>query len=183
MNETKEISNTKATATYLTGKVKQLETLLPSHMDPQRFMRIVFLQLQKNSTLAKCSKESIYASMMSAAEVGLIPDGRQGALIPYKNRGTLEAQFQPQYFGLMDRARQSGEIADIYAASIRENDEFTYQLGFDRELIHRPNIRGNRGEIQAVETQTDHDIFITVVIEICCCHIVDVHSPSRMSGY
>ncbi len=144
------LSPMRETAKYLEAKQTQLDTLLPDHLDPKRFLRVIFLQMQKIPQLAQCSKESIYAGMMSAAEVGLVPDGRQGALIPYRNKGKLEAQFQPMYFGLIDRARQTGELADIYAASIRENDEFTYQLGFDRELIHRPNIRGDRGEIVAV---------------------------------
>jgi|GEM_PF-1844141 len=140
------------TAQYLAMKVKALETMLPEHLTPERFLRVVFLQMQRNPRLAQSTKESIYASMMSAAEMGLMPDNRQGYLIPYRNgkTGQLEAQFQPSYMGIMDRARNSGDVADIYPASIRENDEFEYELGFDRMLRHRPNLRGNRGPIVAV---------------------------------
>lgn len=148
----KQLQTQGETAKYLATKVKALETLLPKHLEPERFLRIVFLQMQKNQRLAECTKESIYAGMMSAAELGLVPDGRQGWLIPYWNskKNCREAQFQSGYLGIVDRARQSGEVADVYAASVRENDEFEYELGFNRTLRHRPNIRGNRGPIVAV---------------------------------
>jgi len=131
----------------LVGKLTQLKTLLPPQISPERFMRIVFLQVQRNPTLANATQESIVASVMRAAEHGLIPDGRGGALVPFRNnqKGVMECQFIPMYQGLIDLARRSGQIADIFPATVRENDEFEFELGLNRKLVHKPAIK-DRGE-------------------------------------
>jgi recombination protein RecT len=125
---------------------KKIDTLLPRHITPERFMRIIFTQFHKNAMLAKCTNDSVLASVLVAAEMGLIPDGRNGAMVPFKNKqGKLEAQFIPMYQGLIELARQSGQIADIFPATVCENDEFTYDLGLHKDLYHRPAFK-NRGK-------------------------------------
>lgn len=124
----------------------QFKLALPKHLPPDRFVRIVFTAVQRTPRLVECSRSSLLASVMRAAEQGLIPDGRQGALVPYRNKGTLEAQFIPMWQGLLDLARQSGAIEDAYVASVRENDDFDYELGLERKLRHKPALR-DRGDI------------------------------------
>ena len=144
------------TVAYLTKKVTQLGTILPKHIPPEKFLRVVFVQMQKNPKLAECTQTSIYSSIMAAGERGLIPDGYHGHLIPYmkRNRETgrssMECQFIPDYKGLILLARQSGEVSDIFPASIHENDDYTYELGFHRDFVHRPPLKGDRGPIIAV---------------------------------
>lgn len=128
---------------------KQYQSLLPAHISPQRFMRIIFTQMQANPKLGECTHESILASVLRAAEFGLVPNGRDGALVPFKtkvgNIWVMQAQFMPMYQGLMDMARNSGQISDIFPATVCENDEFEYELGFNRTFTHKPAIkdRGN----------------------------------------
>ena len=126
------------------SKQNQYQTLLPRHISPERFMRIIFTQMQKNKALADCTQESVLSAVLVAAELGLIPDGRKGALVPFNNKGVKEAVFIPMYQGLIDLARQSGQIADIFPATVCENDDFDYELGLSRGLYHRPAFK-NRG--------------------------------------
>jgi recombination protein RecT len=86
--------------------------------------------------------------MMNAAQLGLEPNTPLGQayLIPYKNKGTLEAQFQIGYKGLIDLAYRSGQVKTIYAEEVYENDEFEYELGLEPKLVHKPAIK-DRGEV------------------------------------
>ena len=125
----------------------QLKDALPPNISTKRFLRVVFTQLHTNPVLQKCSKESLLASVFKAAERGLMPNGRHGALVPYWNshKRTNEAQFQEMYQGLIHLARKSGDIADIVPATIYENDEWSYELGMHMDLRHKPAL-SNRGE-------------------------------------
>lgn len=127
------------------SKQSQYKTLLPAHIPPERFMRIIFTQMQKNKALLQCTQESVLSAVLVAAELGLIPDGRKGALVPFNNKGTKEATFIPMYQGLIELARQTGQIADIFPATVCENDAFHYELGLNRQLEHIP-IMKDRGK-------------------------------------
>ena len=69
----------------------------------------------------------------------------QADIIPYRNHGTMEAQFQLCYKGLIDLAYRSGDVSIIQAQIVYENDEFDYELGLDPKLKHVPATkeRGN----------------------------------------
>lgn len=123
----------------------EFRNALPKHIDVDRFKRVLFTAVQRDPKLARCDPTSVYAAMMRAAEQGLMPDGRQGALVPLAG----QAEFWPMWQGLLDIARLSRCISDAYVASVREADEFDYELGFDRKLKHKPAM-GDRGEILMV---------------------------------
>lgn len=70
---------------------------------------------------------------MQAAQLGVEPNTPLGQayLIPYRNHGQLECQFQLGYKGLIDLAYRSGEITSISAHEVCENDDFEYELSLD----------------------------------------------------
>lgn len=121
--------------------------ILPDHINPERFMRVVYTYIAQNPTLLdteKVSRASLYESCMVAAQIGLMPEGflGQGYIIPFKRK----AQFLPGYRGLITLARQSGEISTISAHEVCENDEFDFEFGLNERLVHKP-ATGERGEI------------------------------------
>lgn len=77
---------------------------------------------------------------MTAAQLGMEPNTPLGQayLIPFKNKGTLECQFQLGYKGLIDLAYRSGDVSVIQAHVVYENDSFEYELGLDPKLKHVP---------------------------------------------
>ena len=85
--------------------------------------------------------------MMTAAQLGVEPNTPLGQayLLPYKNKGVLETQFQLGYRGLIDLAYRSGEISVIQAHTVYENDEFHYEFGLEPVLEHKPAIK-DRGD-------------------------------------
>lgn len=56
----------------------------------------------------------------------------------------MECQFQLGYKGMIDLAYRSGQVSIIQAQTVYENDDFTYELGLEPKLEHRP-AKTNRG--------------------------------------
>ena len=125
----------------------QIKKALPSVMTPERFTRITLTALSSNPKLQECSPASFLGAMMTAAQLGVEPNTPLGQayLIPFRNHGRLECQFQLGYKGMIDMAYRSGEVTIIQAHTVRENDEFSYSLGLEPSLVHVPATE-NRGK-------------------------------------
>ena len=126
----------------------QIAKALPSVLTPERFTRMVLTALSANEKLRECTPQSFLGAMMQAAQLGVEPNTPLGQayLIPYKNNGTLECQFQLGYKGLLDLAYRSGEVTIIQAHEVYENDEFAYEFGLEPKLRHIPTT-GKRGTV------------------------------------
>ncbi len=126
---------------------KQFALALPKHLTVDRFLRVALTAFNKTPQLLACSKESLTECLMSCSELGLEPDGRRAHLIPYRSKKTNKTicTLIIDYKGLVALARRSGEIADIHADVVCENDFFAYSFGTNGNLEHRPAIdkKGN----------------------------------------
>lgn len=146
----KQIARTdkpKTIAQYIKVMEKEIAKALPSVLTPERFTRITLSALSANPTLQQCTPQSFLGAMMTAAQLGLEPNTPLGQayLIPYRNHGRLECQFQLGYKGMLDLAYRSGEISVIQAHAVYEHDDFEYSLGLEPTLKHKPAMR-DRGE-------------------------------------
>ena len=126
----------------------EIRRALPAVLTPERFTRMALSAINNTPELANCTPMSFIAALMNAAQLGMEPNTPLGQayLIPYKNKGVLECQFQLGYKGLIDLAYRTGKIQMIQAHVVREFDYFEYQYGLDSRLVHRPGT-GDRGEI------------------------------------
>ena len=122
----------------------QIAKALPSVMTPERFTRIAMTALSTNPKLQACTGESFLGALMQAAQLGLEPNTPLGQayLIPYGS----QCQFQLGYKGLIELAHRSGEFKSIYAQTVYENDEFSFELGLDATLTHKPVLGSSRGK-------------------------------------
>lgn len=125
----------------------EIKKALPSVLTPERFTRMILSALSTTPQLATCTPASFLGAMMTAAQLGMEPNTPLGQayLIPRKNHGTDEVQFQLGYKGMLDLAYRSGQVSSIQAETVYEADKFEYQLGLEPMLNHVP-ARGNRGE-------------------------------------
>lgn len=132
---------------YVNQMEGEIAKALPSVITPERFTRIVLSAISNNPKLAQCTSKSFLGAMMQAAQLGLEPNTPLGQayLIPYRNKGILECQFQIGYKGLIDLAHRSGEVSVIMAQIVYENDEFDYSFGLEPKLDHKP-AKGDRGK-------------------------------------
>ena len=133
--------------TYIKSMEGEIKKALPSVITPERFTRIVLSAISVNPKLGQCTPASFLGAMMTSAQLGLevnTPLG-QAYVLPYQNKGVLEAQFQLGYKGLIDLAYRSGEVEVIQAHIVYENDDFTCEYGLEPKLTHTP-ADSDRGE-------------------------------------
>lgn len=143
-----EVSPVKAMGDLLKRMHTQIEKALPSVITPERFTRIALTAYSRNEKLQECTAESFLGSMMQAAQLGVEPNTPLGQayLIPYRNKEVMEVQFQLGYRGMIDLAYRSGEVQNIQAHEVYENDTFEYELGLEPKLRHIPALK-DRGNV------------------------------------
>lgn len=107
--------------------------MLPSNVSFDAFRNAAVVAVTDNPEILKCSRESIFKSVRRLAAAGLIPDGREAALVPYKG----QAQAMPMVAGLIKVARNSGEITSIWAEVVREGEDLRVWIeGGERKFDH-----------------------------------------------
>lgn len=130
-----------------------VQSVLPAHIKMEAFVRCGAVALTKNKDLGECQQESVIMSLTQCATDGLVPDGKEAALVAYNtNIGTKQqpnyvkkAQYLPMIDGILKRARMSGQIDAMTAKAVFENDEFDYWLDEAGEHIKYRPTYGERG--------------------------------------
>ena len=134
----------------ITRMMPEIKKALPTVITPERFTRMVMTAVSNTPQLAECTGQSFMACMMQAAQLGVEPNTPLGQayLIPYRNHGQLECQFQIGYKGILDLAYRSGMVTSIQAHEVCENDVFECEYGIEPQLRHKPAMR-DRGAVIA----------------------------------
>ena len=129
----------------------EIKRALPKSITAERFTRMALSALNTTPKLQECTQISFLSALMNAAQLGLEPNTPLGQayLIPYKNKGVYECQFQVGYKGLLDLAYRSPQLQTVQAHCVYENDTFSYELGLNPQLVHKPTM-GERGELRCV---------------------------------
>lgn len=117
----------------------QFGAALPSvGMTAQRFVRMIATAFSTNPTLYECSIPSIQRSLIYCAQLGLSPTGKHGVyLVPFRNKGVMEATPIIDYRGMLQVARRSGDIGRVSANVVRVGDTFDYEEGDTPHLRHK----------------------------------------------
>lgn len=117
----------------------QIALALPDNVSPRRFVRIAATALLENPSLAKeIDHDSIFAALLKSAADGLLPDGREAALVAFKKK----AVYLPMIGGYRKIAADHGWTLET--AVVREGDRFEYELGVAPHLVHRPSPSGEK---------------------------------------
>lgn len=115
---------------------------LPPGVTVDRFTRVALTTLQQNPKLCEADRMSLYNAVVRAAQDGLMPDGREGAIVAFGDK----AQWMPMVAGIIKRLAQSGISID--AQVVCANDVFERELGDEAKIVHRPPRLGeDRGDI------------------------------------
>lgn len=129
-----------------------LTQALPKHIPVDRFKRVVLTALNLTPDLVQADRRSLFNAATKAAQDGLLPDGREGALVIFNDRksGKKMVQWMPMVQGLIKKMRQSGEISSITAHVVYKNEfdqgRFKYVITEGEErLHHEPILVGDRG--------------------------------------
>lgn len=114
-------------------------------IDPDHFIRALVTSAQVNPELQACSFQSLWLACMRACRDGLLPDGREGSIVPFKSN----AQWIPMYQGLLKKFRQSGECKWITANVVREGEIFEHWI--DQTGEHFKHVPGISDGVAPVE--------------------------------
>jgi len=139
-----------------------LRDALPADIPVERFKRVLVTAVSTNPELLYADRRSLFNAAMRCAVDGLLPDGRQAALVVFRTdvkqrdpntgidhvRKIDAATYMPMLAGLRERMRKSGEVASAVAEAVFERDVFSYRLGDDPYIEHRPPPLGEpRGQV------------------------------------
>lgn len=138
----------------LTTRKGDFKAVLPSNYTFERFMRIIKTAAIQTPDLLIADRASLLISCFKTAQDGLLPDGREAALVIYNTTqkdGTKKklVQYMPMVGGILKKIRNSGELASISAHVVYDKDEFDYSLGDDEHITHKPAM-GDRGKALCV---------------------------------
>lgn len=132
---------------------KNGQIFFPNNYSPENALKNAWLKLQevkdKNNKLALevCTKPSIANSLLNMVIQGLNPAKNQCYFIPYGNQLTL----MRSYFGSIAVAKQFGEIEDITAEVIYQEDEVETDIENGKTIITKHKRKfGNIDKTQIV---------------------------------
>lgn len=141
----------------------QFKAALPPHISVDKFLRVAMTAIQTSPILLQKNRQSLFASCMKASQDGLLPDGKESALVPYKDN----VQYIPMVAGILKKIRNSGELSSITSQIVHEKDSFRYWIDSEGEhLEHTPNIFSDRGNpigVYALAKTKDNSVYIEVM--------------------
>ena len=162
-NEVAKIKPIEEVRTNLVKMQEQFKMALPPQINPDKFIRVVMTALQQSPALVSANRQSLYGACMKAAQDGLLPDGREAALVMFGQ----EVAYMPMVGGILKKVRNSGELASITSQIVHKNDRFRFFIDGDGEHIdHEPLMFGERGEaigVYALAKTKDGGIYVEVM--------------------
>lgn len=125
---------------------------LPNHITPERMIRVALTAMTKQPDLLLCTSHSIMASVLTAGQLGLLPDSVLGEcyFIPFNNTkaNRKECQIIIGYRGLCALAMRSGQVKSVQARAVflangaletgEVGDDFEFEMGLEEKLRHVP---------------------------------------------
>lgn len=142
----------------LDGNRKEFLKILPQHIPYEKFQRTVMTAIFQNADLLQADRTSLIGACLKSATDGLLPDGRDAALVIFNSNKKIDGEFKtvkmvqylPMYAGILKKVRQSGDLSSVETHIVYEKDKFTYILGDGAKIEHVPYLGAeDRGDILA----------------------------------
>jgi recombination protein RecT len=111
---------------------------------PEQFIRAVITSATINPEIQACTWQSVWIACMQACRDNLLPDGVEGAIVPFKSK----AQWLPMYQGLLRRFRRSGQFKSIVANVVRDGEQ--WMEWYDETGPHFRHVPGDSFETPIV---------------------------------
>lgn len=116
-----------------------------------RFKDSLIVQISKNPKLAQCTVTSIVQCAFDIALSGMIPDGRNAHLVPFKDTCTVIVDYK----GYVRQILNNPDYLDVKGIIVYANEEFEMNCG--DVVVHKQIIDPNkRGEAIGCYTMVKH---------------------------
>lgn len=139
---------------HLTKRADEFRMVLPQHITPEKFQRVIATAAIQNPTLLTCDRQSLLLASMKLAQDALLPDGREAALVPFKTKMKDQdtgqwvekwlVQPMPMAYGLRKKILQSGEVLSIETGVVYladyQSGRFLYEVGMEPPIRYRPDL-------------------------------------------
>lgn len=137
----------------LADQIRSMESqyalAMPKGAEAAQLVRDALTLIRSTPKLAECQPATVLGGLMTFAQLGLRPGVLgHGWLLPFwdsKSR-TNKAQVVIGYQGFVELAHRSGRIKSLIARTVYANDTFDVAYGLDDVLVHKPVLKGSRGE-------------------------------------
>lgn len=147
----------------------RFENILPPHVTPQRFKQVVMTAVAGSpdvmtAAATNAGQHSILMESLKCASDGLIPDGREAALVAFNmkvskkgepDRWEKRVKYMAMVRGIITKMQQSPGVKDVNARGVYEKEleqgRFTF-VDSDEEsrFHHEPILFGDRGPLVGV---------------------------------
>lgn len=143
--ESRELTIAKRVGGALQRMQPEYRAVLPAHITPEAFTRVAQTAIQMNEDLQACTAKSLIAACTKLAEVGLLPDGDEAAIVAYNvkvskrnepDKWEKHAKAMPMVRGIRNLVRNSGMVKDWKVRLVREGDYFKHVDGDVESLVH-----------------------------------------------
>lgn len=108
------------------SRTEEFRKSLPAHLPAEKFVRVFKNAIGNNPKLADVPLDLLIVEVSKAAADGLICDGREAAITLFKTKRGDEwiqaPKYIPMYQGLIKRARNTGEVINLAAYLVYENE-------------------------------------------------------------
>jgi recombination protein RecT len=140
--EVKKISPQDEVCMALTAAEPTFKMSLPPQIPSTKFIRVAQTAIRQTPALAGLDRQSLYAAFHKCAADGLLPDGREAAIVPFGQTAT----YMPMIQGICKKARNSGEIKTINAQIVYKNDAYEHWIDESGEHFKHVPTREEKGE-------------------------------------
>lgn len=140
----------------MTKRSPAFERMLPSHMTVDRFFGIMERACMNNPDLLAADQLSFWEAALQAAEDGLPPDGKRGAMVVYHTKVNrpnepekkiLKVQWLPMIRGVIEKLHNTGKVKSCLAHPVYKNDTYRAWIDDDGEHIQYEEHKGDRGPL------------------------------------
>lgn len=147
----------------LASREAELRAALGPDIPVAMFVRAVMTSVALNPDLLGCTWNSMWMACLKACREGLLPDGVDAAIVPFKTT----AQFIPMYQGMLRRFRRSGQFKWVTAGLVRQGEEFQHFI--DETGEHFKHVPGDDfnapiKKLYALATTKEGGVFVAVML-------------------
>lgn len=131
---------------YDPPQLSEFRAVLPPNIRPEEFVGVVVTAVYEKPELLGYSRQSLFNALMRAAKDGLLPDGREGWILPFKeNFQTADGQWKTRILARWTRSPIGERKMILNKSRIRldvkvvyPEDYFEYQEGDEPRIVHKP---------------------------------------------
>ena len=109
-------------------------------IQPAVFERVALNALITNPDLGRCTAASFERALIQCVQTGLLPDGKQAAIVPYGTSATLI----PMIRGRLSLARRATPGISFRLKVVYRDEPFEYREGLHAVLRHKPDMSVSR---------------------------------------